>query len=154
VRYGIDEYTGQGHSAHYVADTSEPRSILEAQNSSHSKQWLQAAEDEFRAHKENGTWKLVKLPPGRKTIGCKWVFKAKSNSEGNIERYKARLGAKGYSQTYSIDYNETFAPVVQRSSLRALLSYAVNRGMHIHQMDVCTAFLNGDVSEEIYMDQP
>jgi len=78
----------------------------------------------------------------------------KHDSEGQVERFKGRLVAKGYSQKYEIDYDETFSPVVLFSSIRTLLAYAVQRGMMIHQMDVITAFLNGELNEKIYMQQP
>ena len=94
------------------------------------------------------------MPSNRTAIGCRWVFKAKYGPDGNVEKYKARLVAKGFAQQSGINYEETFAPVVQRSSLRALLAYAASRNMIIHQMDVITAFPNGDLSEEIYIEQP
>ena len=102
---------------------------------------------------ENGTWELVELPSGRIPIGCRWVFKTKRGSDGKVERYKARLVAKGYTQKFGEDYDETFSPVVRYSSVRALLAFAVQNGMMIHQMDVVTAFLNGTLEEEIYMEQ-
>ena len=94
------------------------------------------------------------LPVGRRAIGCKWVFKIKRRADGSIDRYKARLVAKGYSQLYGIDFTETFAPVVRFSSLRAILAIAAAADYEIHQMDVKTAFLNGDLDEDIYMEQP
>ena len=96
----------------------------------------------------------MKLPEGKEAIGCKWVFKVKHNSEGEVERFKCRLVAKGYSQWYGVDFEETFAPVVRFSSIRTLLAFAVNNDMIVHQMDVVTAFLNGELQEEIYMQQP
>ena len=103
---------------------------------------------------DNGTWNLVKLPDGRKPVGCKWIFKTKCTSEGKIERYKARLVAKGYTQKPGEDYDQTFSPVARYSSIRALLAFAVQNNMIIHQMDVVTAFLNGTLDEEIYLEQP
>ena len=103
---------------------------------------------------ENETWKLVKLPTGRKPVGCKWIFKTKRTSEGKVGRYKARLVAKGYTQKPGEDYDETFSPVVRYSSIRTLLAFAIQNGMIIHQMDVVTAFLNGTLDEDIYMEQP
>jgi len=100
------------------------------------------------------TWKLVSLPEGRKPVGCKWVFKVKSKPDGNVERFKACLVAKGFSQQPGTDFNETFASVVRLNSLRSLLAYAVNKKLIIHQMDVNTAFLNGHLQEDIYMEQP
>ena len=103
---------------------------------------------------KNETWKLVELPRDRKAIGCKWVFKVKYDCESRVERFKGRLVAKGYAQKYGIDYDETFSPVDRFSSIRALLAYAIQNNMLIHQMDVVTAFLKGKLEEEIYMEQP
>ena len=97
---------------------------------------------------------LVELPSGRTTIGCKWVFKVKYNCDGRVERFKGHLVAKRYAQKHGIDYDKTFSPAVQFSSIRALLAYAIHSDMLIHQMDVVTAFLNGKLEEEIYMEQP
>ena len=94
------------------------------------------------------------MPSGQKPIGCKWVFKVKHTSDGKVERFKGRLVAKGYAQKYGIDYEETFSPVVRYSSIRSLLAFAVQNDMLIHQMDVVSAFLHGNLSEEIYMEQP
>lgn len=152
VRYGIDDYVS--HVACLARDVIEPQSMSEARNSPQSKQWQKAAEEEYNALMENQTWTLTQLPPGRKYIGSKWVFKAKCKADGSVDRFKARLVAQGYSQQPGVDYDETFSPVVQRSSLRTLLSYGLNRGMIVHQMDVVTAFLNGVLNEEIYMKQP
>ena len=122
--------------------------------SSNAKEWTAAAEAEYHSLIENNTWSLVKLPPGRSTVGCKWVFKTKHHSDGTVDRYKGRLVAKGFTQKSGIDYHYTFSPVVRHSSIRALLAYGLNHNMIIHQMDVVTAFLNGKLEEEIYMDQP
>ena len=91
---------------------------------------------------------------GRKAIGSKWILPFKFTANGAIDRYKARLVAKGYSQKEGIDYNETFAPVAKFASIRAFLALAAIYDLEIHQMDVKTAFLNGDLEEEIYMKQP
>ena len=99
---------------------------------------------------ENDTWELVELPSGRKPVGCKWIFKTKHGNNGK-EHYKAQLVAKGYTQKHGEDYNETFSPVFRYSSVQALLAFAVQNGMMIHQMDIVTAFLNGTLDEEMYM---
>ena len=149
VRYGIDEYIDIA-----FLGGEEPQSIKEALDSKLSKKWKEAADSEYQSLMENGTWELVELPSGRKPIGCRWVFKTKRGSDGKVERYKARLVGKGYTQKFGEDYDETFSPVVRYSSVRALLAFAVQNGMIIHQMDVVTAFLNGMLEEEIYMEQP
>ena len=132
----------------------EPRSYKEAAQSPHRAQWERAMQEELDSIKASNTYTLVPLPAGRQTIGCKWVFKIKRHADGSIDRFKARLVAKGYSQQYGLDFTETFAPVVRFSSLRAILAIAAAADYDIHQMDVKTAFLNGDLAEDIYMEQP
>ena len=116
--------------------------------------WTRAIEEEMRALQRNKTWDLVPLPKGKKTVGCKWVFSIKHKADGSIERYKARLVAKGYTQTYGIDYQETFSPVAKLNTVRVLLSLAANLDWRLHQFDVKNAFLHGDLEEEVYMDIP
>ena len=137
-----------------MTNIDEPQTLREALTRADSSQWEQAAQLEYESIIKNDTWTLVDLPPGRRAIGCKWVFKVKYDALGNIERYKARLVAKGYSQTEGIDFNETFAPVAKFNSIRVLLALAAQQDFEVHQMDVKTAFLNGDLEEEIYMQQP
>ena len=108
---------------------------------------------EIRSIKTNEVWELVKLPKGKKTIGCKWVYKQKVGVDGSVERYKACLVAKDYSQQYGLDYDETFSPEAKFESLQTLLLLAVQDGLHVYQMDLMTAFLDGKIKEEVYMDQ-
>ncbi|GAA0171589.1 transmembrane signal receptor [Lithospermum erythrorhizon] len=103
---------------------------------------------------KNETWELVKLPLNVRTVGCKWVFTVKYNEKGEIERYKARLVAKGFTQTYRIDYNETFAPVAKLNTVSVLLSLAANLDGELQQLDIKNTFLNGELEEEVYMIQP
>ncbi|CAJ2662733.1 unnamed protein product [Trifolium pratense] len=115
---------------------------------------MEAVLEEMKALEKNKTWSIMTLPDGKKTVGCKWVFTVKYNSDGSIERYKARLVAKGFTQTYGIDYSETFAPVAKLNTVRILLSVAANLDWPLHQLDVKNAFLNGDLEEEVYKDIP
>uniref|UniRef100_A0A2N9GP76 Integrase catalytic domain-containing protein n=1 Tax=Fagus sylvatica TaxID=28930 RepID=A0A2N9GP76_FAGSY len=105
-----------------------------------------------RSHR--GTWDLVDLPAGKSAIGCKWVYKIKTRSDGTVDRYKARLVAKGFTQEYGIDYEETFAPVARLSSVRTLIAVSASRHWPLFQMDVKNAFLNGELTEEVYMQLP
>eukprot|EP00253_Pinus_taeda_P013719 PITA_13719 len=110
--------------------------------------------DEMASFHKNEAWDLVELPAGRKPIGSKWVFKKKTNAEGKVEKYKARLVAKGYSQVPGIDFGDIFSPVAKVTSIRLPLSVAAAFDFEVEQMDVKTAFLHGDLEEEIYMKQP
>ncbi|GJZ65420.1 putative RNA-directed DNA polymerase [Tanacetum coccineum] len=94
------------------------------------------------------------LPNDIKLVGCKWVYKTKLDPKGNIERYKARLVAKGYTEKKGIDYNETFSPVSRKDSLRIVMALVAHYDVELHQMDVKTAFLNGDLHKDVYMTQP
>ena len=131
-----------------LATLHEPHSYREA---SSNPLWQAAMIEELDALSRNRTWDLVDLPPDKSVVGCKWVFKIKTRSDGSIERYKARLVAKGFTQEYGIDYEETFTLVACLSSVRTLLAIAASRQWKLFQMDVKNAFLNGDLSEEVYM---
>ena len=141
--------------AEEIEGNSEPSSYSEAIISGDSKKWMTAMHDEMESLEKNGTWDLVKLPREKKPIRCKWVFKRKEGVSPNDEtRYKARLVAKGYSQIPGIDYNEVFSPVVKHSSIRTLLSIVAMHDLELEQLDVKTAFLHGELEEDIYMEQP
>ena len=143
------------HAATFYADNKLnnskpiPNSYTEAMRAADKENWIEACNLEMQAHYENGTFTLVPLPPNVKPIGCRWVFNIKDKG-----LYKARLVAKGYTQQEGIDYEETFSPVIKHTSLRLLLAIAGKHKMHVHQMDVKTAFLNGVLKEELYMKQP
>ena len=110
--------------------------------------------EEMAALDKNNTWIVTSLPAGKKVVSCKWVFTIKQTPEGKVERYKARLVARGFSQTYGVDYDETFAPVAKMSTIRALISAAANNKWNLFQLDVKNAFLHGDLHEEVYMEIP
>ena len=99
----------------------------------------------------NGVWELVEPLLNRKIVGSKWVFKRKIDSNGNVEQYKDRLVIQGCTQKFGLDYEETFSPVVRFESVRCLLALGAQYKLHLHQVDVFTAFLHGELSEEVYM---
>nr|CAN78328.1 hypothetical protein VITISV_034971 [Vitis vinifera] len=128
-----------------------PRDIHEALQHPN---WKAAVHEEIKALEKNGTWELTKLPLGKSTVGCKWIFNVKYKVDGNIDIYKAGLVAKGFMQTYGVDYQETFAPVAKLNTVQVLHSIAVNNDWPLYQLDVKNAFLNGGLNEEVYMDIP
>ena len=103
---------------------------------------------------KNETWQLVERPKNHKVIEVKWVFKTKLNPDGLICKHKARLVVKGYAQQYGVDYQETFAHVARYDTIRLLFVLVAQNSWHIHKLDVKSAFLNGFVDEEIYVEQP
>ncbi|WJZ91855.1 hypothetical protein VitviT2T_010895 [Vitis vinifera] len=116
--------------------------------------WKAAMNEEMKSLQKNETWELVECPPGKKPVGCRWIYTVKYKTDGSIERFKARLVAKGYTQTYGIDYTETFAPVAKINTVRVLLSLAANLDWPLQQVDVKNGFLHGELFEELYMDLP
>ena len=144
-------------SAGYRAFTSNldrvkiPKNIKEALE---IPEWREAVMEKIRALEKNGTWEVMNLPRGKRSVGCKWVFTIKYQADGTIERYKVRLVAKGFTQTYGIDYTETFAPVAKLNTIRVLLSLAANLDWPLQQLDIKNAFLNGELAEEVYMTLP
>ncbi|RVW13644.1 Retrovirus-related Pol polyprotein from transposon TNT 1-94 [Vitis vinifera] len=131
-----------------------PISVSQVKQSSNSEKWIEAMKEEMKSMKDNVVWDLVELPKGVKPIGCKWIFKTKRDSKGNIVRYKARLVAKGFTQKEGIDYKETFSPVSSNDSFRIIIALVAHYDLELHQMDVKIAFLNGNIDETIYMVQP
>lgn len=135
-------------------DLGEPQTLSEALSGPDSNMWKDAVNSEYNSIMENNTWKLVPLPPGRKTISNCWLFRKKLNPDNSTAWFKARLVVRGFTQREGIDYFEIFSPVVKTSSVRTLLAIAAQGGFIVHQMDVQTAFLHGILEEEVYMDQP
>ncbi|GKV28694.1 hypothetical protein SLEP1_g37711 [Rubroshorea leprosula] len=144
-------YLQDYHCFFALTSLHEPQSYKEA---SLDPLWQQAMKEELQALEKTGTWDLVDLPPDKTLVGCKWVYKIKTHSDGSVEHYKARLVAKGFTQEYGIDYEETFAPVARLTTVRSLLAIAAVRKWKLFQMDVKNAFLNGDLEEDVYMKPP
>ena len=116
--------------------------------------WKEVIKDEVESILQNHTWELVDLPPGSKSLGYKWIFKKKMKADGSIDKYKARLVVKGYNKKEGLDYFDTYSPVTRILSIRMLIVITTIHNLEIHQMDIKTTFLNGDLDEEIYMEQP
>nr|AAT44242.1 putative ubiquitin carrier protein [Oryza sativa Japonica Group] len=146
------KFFGDDFTVYLVNDT--PKSISEAYTSPDADYWKEAVRSEMDSIIANGTWEVTERPYGCKPVGCKWVFKKKLKPDGTIEKYKARLIAKGYTQKEGEDFFDTYSPVARLTTIRVLLSLAASHGLLVHQMDVKTSFLNGELDEEIYMDQP
>ncbi|KAK1650019.1 hypothetical protein QYE76_067824 [Lolium multiflorum] len=137
-----------------IGKVEDPTSYKEAIKSLNSSKWQIAMEDELKSMGSNDVWDLVEVPNGAKRVGCKWIYKTKYDPKGNIERFKARLVAKGFTQREGIDYKETFSPVSSKDSFRIVMALVAHFDLELHQMDVKTAFLNGDLDEDVYMTQP
>ena len=132
----------------------EPSSYSESIKTPEKEQWIKAMQEELDSLKQNEVWKIVPVPKDRKLVGCRWVFRIKTDAQGNLTCYKARLVAKGYSQVKGIDYEELFAPVTRYETLRFLLALAVSKKWSHRQLDVKTAFLNGLLLQTIFMEVP
>ncbi|KAK8698021.1 hypothetical protein V6N13_114153 [Hibiscus sabdariffa] len=150
-RYGFLVTT---HGDVILVDQDEPKTYQEAVASPESEKWLEAMRSEMDSMSDNQVWTLVEPPEGIKPIGCKWVFKKKTDMDGNVQTYKGRLVAKGFRKIHGVDYDETFSPVAMFKSIRILLAVAAFHDYEIWQMDVKTAFLNGKLEEDVYMTQP
>ena len=151
----FDDYVTYLNEANIdIGKHNDPTSYKEAINSDQSSEWNKAMIDELGSMDKNNVWDLVELPNGVKPVGCKWVYKTKLDPNGNVERFKARLVAKGYTQKEGIDYQETFSPVSRKDSLRIVMALVAHFDLELHQMDVKTAFLNGDLQEDVFMNQP
>jgi hypothetical protein len=123
-------------------------------NTSNSDNWKTAMKEELNSLIKNETWELVPCPSQRSVIKNKWVFRTKYKADGSLDKFKARLVAKGYSQKEGIDFTETFAPVVRYDTVRVLLSVAAALDLEMTQFDIKTAFLYGNLDEEIFMEEP
>uniref|UniRef100_A0ACD5TR82 Uncharacterized protein n=1 Tax=Avena sativa TaxID=4498 RepID=A0ACD5TR82_AVESA len=146
-----DAYEEDEHAGLCFLAAEEPASVEEALA---DQAWGKAMQEEMSAIDENQTWALTDLPGTHRAIGLKWVFKVKRDPAGNIVKYKARLVAKGYAQRQGVDFEEVFAPVARLETVRLLLALAAQGGWQVHHMDVKSAFLNGDLVKEVYVQQP
>ena len=146
--------TNFGNDFYVFLTENDPQTFTEAMTSRDAPMQREAVNNEPDSIMSNHVWEIVDLPPSTKLILCKWIFKKKLKAYGTIHKYKARLVAKGFSHKKDIDYFDTYAPVTRIDSIRILIALAVITNLFIHQMDVKTAFLNGDLDEEIYMRQP
>ena len=135
----------------YVLE-GEPRNFKEAMNSTESLMWKEAIKSEIDSILHNHTWELVDLPLGCKPLNFKLVFKRKRKVDGSIDKHKARLVIKDYKQTEGLDYFDTYSSVMKINSIRMVLAIFALRNLEVHQMDVKTTFLNGNLDEEIYME--
>ncbi|RVW40158.1 Retrovirus-related Pol polyprotein from transposon RE1 [Vitis vinifera] len=156
--YSIANFVSYDHLSSFssvlvasIDSISVPKTVTEALN---HPGWKNAMLEEICALEDNHTWKLVDLPQGKKVVGCKWVFAVKVNPDGSVARLKARLVARGYAQTYGVDYSDTFSPVAKLNSVRLFISIAASQQWMIHQLDIKNAFLHGDLEEEVYLEQP
>ena len=137
-----------------LTDEGEPQCFQEAMKDPYRNKWLQAMQEEMNSLHENHTFELVPLPKHKRALKNKWVYRLKTEEGNSLPRYKARLVVKGFSQKKGIDFDEIFSPVVKMSSIRVVLALAASMDLEVEQLDVKTAFLHGDLEEEIYMEQP
>ena len=131
-----------------------PSNVEEALSGPEALLWNKAIQKELESMEKNQVWELVKLPADKVAVGSKWVFKRKTDCDGEVLEYKARLVAQGFSQKFGTDYDETFSPVIRFETVRTLIAYAVQNDMYLHHVDVCSEFLNGKLTNIIYKRQP
>ena len=134
-----------------ITNIPEPKSYFEAVK---NPKWQEAMDTKIAALEGNNIWTLTPLPPHKKAMGCKWVYRVKYRSDGSIERYKARLVAKGFTQQEGLDFTETFSPIAKMTTVKTLLAVSAIKGWHLTQLDVNNAFLQGDLHEDVYMQLP
>jgi hypothetical protein len=158
-RYSVSSYSSRKRTAEHATvaqdvTMSDPRTYAQAMARPDAAEWELACDDERRAFERMGVYEVVPRPKGRKVVGSKWVFRIKRGPDGAIQKYKARLVAQGFTQVENIDYDETFAPVAKFASLRSILALAAEEDLEVHQMDVKSAYLNGILKQEIFMEAP
>ncbi|KAH9684927.1 hypothetical protein KPL70_013734 [Citrus sinensis] len=154
-RYAVVDLIAYALSAAHEINDDEPKTYQEAITSKNSLEWKRAMDEEVESLMKNETWKLIRKPEKKKDVNCKWIYKIKEGIPGaEPRRFKARLVARGFTQREGIDFTEVFSPVVRHASIRVILALVAVQDMHLEQMDVKTAFLHGELQEEIVMDQP
>ena len=157
VKYHVERLTYDSFVAKhyaYMTEIIKDKEPLSFEEGNLDEKWQSAMDEEMQAFIENNTWSLVPRVDGKQPIGCKWIYKIKRNTDGSIARYKARIVAKGYAKKYGIDYEETFSPVVKMTTIRVLITLAVSKTWSLYQLDVKNAFLDAELEEEVYMEQP
>jgi transposase InsO family protein len=152
--YGKQRRTNERVSVAKASDMTDPRTYAEAMARTDAAEWEVACDTERRAFEHMGVYEIVPRPKGRKVVGSRWVFRIKRGPDGAVQKYKARVVAQGYTQIEGVDYDETFAPVAKLASLRMILALAAEHDLELQQMDVKSAYLNGDLREEIFMEAP
>jgi len=150
---GVQARRTTAEASSYLASLSsiEPQNVREACK---DECWVKAMDEELEQIEKNNTWELVPRPKDKSVIGTKWIFKNKLNENGEVIRNKVRHVCKGYAQQEGIDYEETFAPVARLEAIRMFLALSSFQTFKVFQMDVKSAFLNGDLEEEVYIEQP
>lgn len=138
-------------STYSLLSSIEPKNVIEAKQ---DERWIKAMNEELNQIKRNQTWELVPMPKNKNVIGTKWVFRNKLNEHGKVVRNKARLLCKGYAQVEGIDFEETFAPMARLEAIHMFFALAIYKNFKVYQMDVKSAFLNGNLDEEVYIEQP
>ncbi|KAH9648407.1 hypothetical protein KPL70_025572 [Citrus sinensis] len=154
-KYGVADLISYALAVAETETSDEPATYKQVMRTKDKRKWVAVMEEEMASLRKNKTWTLVKKPVDQKLVGCKWIYKIKEEvSEAEPARYKARLVAKGFTQREGVDFNEVFSPVVKHNSIRILLSITSYNDLEFDQMDVKTAFLHGDLSEKILMEEP
>ena len=123
-------------------------------NAVKSMKWRKTMDAEIEAIERSDTWELTNLPTEAKKVGVKWVYKTKFNENGEVDKYKAQLVAKGYTQEHEVDYTEVSAPIARLDTIRVVISLAALKEWTIYQLDVKSPFLHGELSEEVFVEQP
>jgi hypothetical protein len=143
----------EGSNPRGSGEHPKPQTCQEAISGEENELWQKSMDEDMHSLLENSTWELVERPEGVKPIPMKWVYKVKRDAQGNIERYKSRLVAKGFLHKQGVDFKEVYAPVSKHTTLTMLLAIIAQQDLELHQLDVKTTFLNGELEEEIYMQQ-